>query len=687
MHLLGRRPEFAALDEAAADAAPERGGPVVVLHGPAGVGKSALAVSWLRERTDRFPDGLLYADLRGHAPGGPADPAEALGGFLRALGRRTVPADLAEVSALWRSTAAPLRLAVLLDGAASAAQVRPLLAGAAHTVTVVTSRTRLTGLALDGARLHGVGLLDADHATAVLAQRVGAERMAAEPRAAAAVVEHCAGLPLALCVAGARIAARPRHPLSATAEALRREADRLAALRLDGDAATAVEAALDASYAVLAPDAARLYRLLGLLPVAEFSSAVAGAAAELPLPEADRLLDALAAEHLLEELDGERHRFHDLIRLHAGELGRTGESAADGRAAVRRVGEHHLAAATAAEAAIHPGHRTLARDYRQPPWHVTEFADSAAAVDWLDRHRAQLTAVLRAAARDQQDGLVWQLTDAMWPLFNRLRLHRLQVEAHALGLQAARRAGDREAEKRMLTSGGYGLRSAGRPAEAADWYRQALELALADGDSRTEAQARSGIGKAHRLAGELDAARAQFEQVLGLRAAIGYRRGVGLAHVALGEVAVDARDLAEAVRQFTDAVTALAQTPDLHELARARAMLGRAHTATGHHRRAERELTTALAEFSAAGSTHWAARTVEWLGELALAEVDFDLARERFAESLARYRELGAPDTARLADRLEHVAAGERTQARRASDRATDGRPEGWADLRPPSTG
>ncbi|MFJ5882048.1 ATP-binding protein [Kitasatospora cineracea] len=653
--LLGRGVELAALDRELR-ALPAPGGRCLVLAGPPGVGKSALAGYWLRARAGEFPDGLFYADLRSHAPGDPADPVEVLGAFLRALGLSGVPAELGEAAALWRSATARRRIGLLLDSAATAAQVRALLPGSEHSVAVVTSRTRLTGLRMDGAGFLPIGLIDRSAAVELLADRVGADRIAAEPLAADQVVTRCAGLPLAICVVGARMAARPRQPLAATAEALRREADRLAVLRLDGE--TAVRGALDDSYGALDPEAGRLYRLLGQLPVAEFTPGVAAAAAELSPVLADLTLDTLAGVHLLEERRDGRYRFHDLVRLHARERGRAEESAERCRAAVRRVADHYLATATAAEQLITPGRHNLARDYARPPCCPVEFTGEPAALEWFDRERDQLAAVLRDAARHDEHGLVWQLTDALQPLFIRLRPLGLQLEAHELGLRAARLAGDRAGEQRMLTSGGQALRSAGRPVDSAHWYRQALELAVADGDPRAESQARTGLGHAHRQLGELPAARAQFEEALRLRTAIGYRRGVGLLRIALGEVAVDAADEAEAVRQLNAAVADLTAVADPYEVARAQAILGRAHTIAGRYGQARSVLETAREGFAAAGAPHWQARTVEWLGELALAQGDTAAARERFTAAHEAYQRLAAPDTARLARRLESLPTG-----------------------------
>lgn len=667
-HFVNRVDELATL-EALLERAD--GGPVaVVVSGPAGIGKTTLARRWLLGRAEDFPDGQVYADLRGYSPEGPASPGELLLELLSSLGHDRVPAALGGRMALWRSATAGRRMALLLDSARSAAQVRPLLPGSASAVTVVTSRSRLTGLGPEGASFLELPAL-ADPATVeLLRRRVGADRVEREPEAALAMAKACAGLPLAACVAGARVAARPRQPLAVMARALGGgDESALDALSIEGE--SAVRAALQESYRLLAPELAAGYRRLGLLPVPFFTPAVAAAVCGTGPGRAERTLDALVEANLLEDLGPDphtqqaRYRFHDLLRLHARERAAAEERPEDTDRVRRRTTDHYLSVATVAEALLSPSHRTLRRDYTGPP-SPAPFTTAPGALRWLDAERAPLMAVLRDAARRGHDAAAWQLADALWPLFLRLRPYDLWIEAHEIGLAAARRAGDPDGISRMLTSGGGGLRNAGRHEEAMPWYQEALDLALretaavADTDvqrlrvaRRAEAQALHGLGQVHQLAGRLSEAHDHFTRALALREEIGYRRGAALTRLCLGDVALAAGRPEEALTHLRRARTDLVQENDPYDAARALARLGRAHAMNGSHDTADSQLRRAFAEFERTGSVHWQARTLEMLGQGAEERGDTERARDCYTRSLTRYRTVSEPDAHRLTGRLE----------------------------------
>ncbi|WKE68565.1 tetratricopeptide repeat protein [Streptomyces sp. WP-1] len=646
-HFTDRAEELHALNGLlASEDDPQTGPPLIVVNGPAGIGKTALVSRWLRTQEAAFPDGQLYADLYGHAAEGPADPAEVLGQFLRSLGVAAPPAGLAEQASLWRSVTAGLRVAVMLDSAYTAAQIRPLLPGGSGALVVVTSRQRLTGLRLDGAAFFRLDALDAAAGLELLTRGVGEARVAGERSAVEQVVQLCAGVPLAVCLAAARLAARPRQPIAALADSLAPDADRLAALEVEGE--ITVSKALDASYAVLDQRAARLYRMLGTLPVPTFDTRTAAAGCAESEQWAERRLDELIEANLVEDIGPDTFRFHDLVRVHARSCAETHDGEDARTEALRRVADWYLRTTTAAEQLITPAQFTLPRTYAHPTPLPAPFEAEKGALDWLDAHRHHLMALLRTAAGRAWHATAWQLVDAMWPLFLRLRYYDLWAEAHTIGLAAARADKHPEAERQMLNSGAIGLSAAGRVEEAADWYTQSLAAARAAGDVRDEGQARLGLGSCRMATGRLDEAVRHLDLAVRIWEECGYRRGVALAGILLGETALRRDDPVTAIPLFEEARRILIEVADPHDATRALAFLGRAHAQGGERTLGTDELTEALEAFRASGALHWQARTLEMLGRGAREQGAETEAAEYLAEARSLYEVTSPADARRL---------------------------------------
>ncbi|SHL20594.1 tetratricopeptide repeat protein [Actinacidiphila paucisporea] len=656
-HFTNRTGDLAALDRLLARLPAGHGGsaaaviPLIVVNGPAGIGKTALVSRWLSGRTADFPGGQLYADLRGHTAQGPAAPGEVLGRFLRSLGASCVPADLAEQTAEWRSQSAGMKVAVLLDNAFTAAQIRPLLPAGPGSVAVVTSRRRLTGLGLDGADFHRLQGFDAADGVELLALGIGADRVAGELADVQRVVDLCAGLPLAVCLASARLASRPQQPVASLAEALAPDADGLAALDVEGE--VTVGKALDASYAVLDAEAALLYRRLGQLPLLTAFDTLTAAAACARTPRwAAQRLDALVEANLVEVAGPDTYRFHDLVRVHAQGLGAADD---DPQVTLRRLCDWLLHTTTAAEQLLTPSQLVLPRNYVHPPDLPVPFADEPGAVQWLDAHRLDLMAATRQAADRGWHALAWQLADAMWPLFLRLRHYDLWVEAYDIGLAAARSDGNPRAERQMLNSGAIGLNAARRFDAAAARYEESLRAARTAGDSRDEGQALLGIGRCHREAGRPDAAVPYLRQAITVWEACGYPRGAALARTVLGELALTDGRPAQAAAHFAQAREALVAVNDPHDASRALAFLGRARALGGDHEGGAALMAEALAVFTASGATHWQGRALEMLGDSAHENGDHHGAVDLLTRALACYEITSPADARRVRGRVEEV--------------------------------
>ncbi|XMN06423.1 ATP-binding protein [Streptomyces griseobrunneus] len=625
---------------------------LAAVSGLGGVGKTAVALAWLHTLRPHFPGGQLYADLGAQAPGGPADPGEVVGRFLRALGVPTgqVPPALGERVALYRSLTADRQLVVLLDDAATAAQVRPLLP-AGRCVTAVTSRRRMPGLSLDGGHVIHLEPLSTEAAVELLDSTLADGRVAAQPEEARALVLLCAGLPLAVRIAGARLAARPRQGITAMVRALSEEHERLEALAIEGD--HDVRAALDLSYQGLPPTAARLYRLLGLHPGREFGGPVARALLGEDAVEAlDALYDANLLVDVAEASGGERYRFHDLVRLHAAARAAQDESADERTAALLRIGHHYLANADRAEEIIEPRRALLERDF-EPECVVEEDfgavggqAEAEAALDWLERELHNLMAVVRLARPMGAPELAWQLTDALWPLFPRRKLYREWREAHEEGLLAAEEAGDEEAACRMLTSGALGKLATGAPAEGLAMFERAAASFLERGDALGHARTLNYRGLAHQRLGRPDRAAELFARAADALPACGDLRAGALARFNLADVAFSQGRYEDAAVDAEAARLTLEAAGDAYNAARAAGLTGRACVHLGRLGRAESELSAALSALRAQAAGFEAARVLGGLAQLSERRGQPWQARQYYREALSLYSSVGRSQSA-----------------------------------------
>jgi DNA-binding SARP family transcriptional activator/tetratricopeptide (TPR) repeat protein len=515
----GRRAGLARLDEFLAMRADQPTAVVVAaLSGTAGVGKTALAVHWAHRVRDRFPDGQLYVNLRGFDPSGSVvEPAEAVRTFLDALGvpAREIPFSPQAQFDLYRSELSGRRMMVVLDNARDAEQVRPLLPGSPTVVVLVTSRNSLTSLvAVEGAHPLTVDLLTAAEAHQLLAGRLGPARITAEPRAVDGIVTRCARLPLALAIVAARAATHPASPLAALASALVDARGGLDALTGD-DPATDMRAVFSWSYRALGPAAARLFRLLGLHPGPDLGAAAAASLAGVPLEQVRPVLAELTTAHMLTEHTPGRYGLHDVLHAYAAELLDRVEPATEREQATRRMVDHYLHTAFAADRRIAPHRTPIDLDPAEPGVAPEDIADAERAMAWFTaEHRVLLAAVHRAADRGldvHTRGLAWALADF---LDRQGHWHDLAATQRA-AVDAAGRMADRKGQASALRSLAQAYAQLGRYDDAEAQFQQALglsrELGHVDGQAHTHFNLAwlSGLQGAHRKA--RDHAQAAFE--------------------------------------------------------------------------------------------------------------------------------------------------------------------------------
>ncbi|WP_436529593.1 AfsR/SARP family transcriptional regulator [Actinoplanes sp. HUAS TT8] len=395
----------AELAELGRHAAAPDGTPLVVISGVGGVGKTTLAVRWAHQVADRYPDGQLYADLRGYGPeDAPVPPGDVLLGFLGALGvpDHQIPPGEPDRTALFRSVLAGRRMLLVLDNARDAGQVRPLLPGADGCVVVVTSRHRLGGLVVeDGALAVPLDGFSDDEARAYLSRRLGAELTDGEPDARDAIVARCGGLPLALAVVCGRIAGRPGFTLATVAEELSEE---------DGLDAY-VRAIFSWSYRRLTAPAAELFRHLALHPGPEVALAAAVNVAGRDRAVTRSLLHELCDAHLLNERRPGRFAYHDLLRGYAVELAGIADSPAARDAVLRKLVEYHLHTADHVMQAYLSYRRPDRVGPKPPDVVVDRFPDGERALAWMDAEYENIMALAetcRAASRQRYLGpLIW----------------------------------------------------------------------------------------------------------------------------------------------------------------------------------------------------------------------------------------------------------------------------------------
>jgi DNA-binding SARP family transcriptional activator/Tfp pilus assembly protein PilF len=612
--------------------------PVVVISGTAGIGKTALAIRFGRQVARRFPDGQLYVNLRGLDPGmPPMTPGAALRSFLDALAvpAHRIPAAAEERAALYRSLVDGKRLLVVLDNAAHAAQVRPLLPGSPGCLVVLTSRNEMAGLvAAEGAALVTLDVLGPAEAREMLARRLGADRIAAEPEAAAEIIQACARLPLALSIAAGRAAGRPRRPLAELAAELRDARGRLDALEA-GDAATDMRAVLSWSYDQLSETAARMFRLLGLHPGPDISLSAAASLAGIPRAEARAALRELARTHMVAEHVPGRFTFHDLLRAYAADQAERHDSAEERGAATRRVLDHYLHTAMAASQRFSPARPPLRLGATQPGVIPADLTAKEQAVTWFDAEVPVLRALIGYAEANGLDAHAWQLAWALGPFFHRRSRWREYAATQQTALAAARRLGDtlalahthyllgnaqghmgeyepadqnirqaldlfRELDDRanegMVLNGlASMLEEQGRYPEALAVALDALRMLKAAGHWWTQANLENGVGWLYAHLGQYDQALAHCQRALGLHRDSGNRGGMADTLDSLGYVYRHLGDHARAKDYYQQALAVCRELGDALGEGQSLAGLGDAYAEAGDPGRARALLGQAVA--------------------------------------------------------------------------------------------
>ncbi|GLF97347.1 AfsR/SARP family transcriptional regulator [Streptomyces yaizuensis] len=669
-------------------------GPVMAvsaLAGIGGVGKTTLAVHVAHAARPHFPDGQLYIDLQG-AGARATEPVAVLGAFLRALGTpdAQIPDSLDERAALYRSTLAGRRLLVLLDNARDAAQIRPLLPGAAGCATLITSRARLVDLA--GAHLIDLDVMSPEEALQLFTRIVGEERVRAEREAALDVVAACGFLPLAIRVAASRLAARRTWTVSVLAAKLADERRRLDELQA-GD--LAVKATFELGYKQLEPGQARAFRLLGLTDGPDISLDAAAALLDLPVHRTEDLLEDLVDTSLLESAAPGRYRSHDLIRLYARSCAERDETSDDCRAALSRLLDFYLATAARVYAIERPGD-TLPGHLAPTGDTGLSFSDRQTALDWL---YTEAHTLLTCAHQATSGPGLRRAVDLLWAAGDLAEsgANSKQYEAAAVAAcQAARAAGDAHAQGRAhtvltdvhLIVGRYQeaeeharqatllAERAGDPApvfwannnrgiaalnmdryqEAEGFLRQAIEDFRREGNAHCEASALCNNARLQLRLGRIEQAIVLARHGLEIYVRQGHTLRVANARYALGVVLTQAGRLTEALEQLLDAQDGFeANRQRLWEGA-TQFRIAQVHLAARRPARAAQHAEQALA-IGCMGGDHIRAGVLITLGRALTALGQVDRARACWQEALALHEASGAAEAEEVRGLLAPLTA------------------------------
>ncbi len=633
---------------------------ITAIDGMAGVGKTALAVQAAHQMLDRYPDGQLFIDLHGYTEGvAPVEPGEALDRMLRALavaGER-IPPGLDERAGLYRSRLAGRRMVIVLDNAATGAQVTPLLPGAPGCAVLVTSRRRLVGL--DPTHVLSLDTLPAADAAALFRRSVGESRLTGQPpEVLAELVEVCGGLPLAIRIAAARLRSHPAWNLDHLVRRLRVQQDRLLEL---ATGQRSVTAALDLSYQDLGADLQRTYRRLGLSPGVDIDAHAAAALLDTTVQEAGQALEQLLDAHLLQEAVPGRYRFHDLTRAHAAHTATRDETGDGGRMVLDRLLDYYRHTAAVAMEAAYPYERE--RRPRVPPARtpVPVLSDPAAALDWLDRELANLLAAASHAAEHDRPAHLRHLSSLLHRHLRNRGHCQDAVTLHHQALQLARATGDQEAQIAALIGLGHIHRLQSRSEQATEHFRQALRIARASGHQAAEPDALIGLGHIHMLHGRYEQANAHYQQALQLVHATDHSPGAQLdARVGLGIVHRRQGRHEQATHHYREALHIARSTSNRPGEMDALIGLGHIQRRQGRYRQAADHYQQALQIARVTGNRNGELQALTGLGQIRRIQGRYQQATDHYRQllDLARQSDSGnwQFEARRGLGRLQHTA-------------------------------
>ncbi|MBB4689970.1 tetratricopeptide repeat protein [Actinoplanes abujensis] len=610
-------------------------GPVVVaaIQGMAGVGKTQLAV----RAAHQLPyDRTLFVSLRGFDPDPahpPADPVAVLDGFLRQLGvpGSNVPHDLAAGRRLYNERLSGTRTLVVLDNAADAEQVRPLLPATPGCAALVTSRRSLD--ALDPAVSLRLDVFGEPEALRFLTDEVGAAAVRDDPGAAARITALCGRLPLALGLVAAQVRARPGWSLTD-------HADRLDERRRTGRLDDGVALALDRSYQDLDAERQRLLRLVALHPADDFDSYAAAALTGGDLEAVRTGLRQLHQDHLVTLAGDDRYTMHDLIRLHAAERAHEQERPAARRAALTGLLDHYLAGAVTAMKVLYPtgAERRPAAPPATTP--VRDLTGPDAASAWLSAEHSTLLTVAAFAADHGWPAHTTRLAEVLFS-YLLYTSYRDLLAVNDRAAAAARTLGDARAEAKALSAQGVACTNLGRPERAADRLERSAELFRSISDVRGQAHALMNLANLDFYHRGPAAAKVHYEKAYALYLEADDRIGEGRSLHNLGYNEGTLGNFDEAVDYLTRALAIHRELADLDSAAKALSNMADIETRCGRLDEAREHAREALDLSRRLGNRNFEADALDALGRVHTRLGDPQQAIDFHEQALTIKREVG----------------------------------------------
>lgn len=644
----GRAEALRLLDGLAAARLGGHGPSTVAVSGMAGVGKTSLALHWAHRVARHFPDGQLYVNLRGFAPGERVvEPREALSGFLEALGvpRERVPSDVDTMAGLYRSLLAARRVLVVLDNARDAAQARPLLPGGGGCMTVVTSRDSLAGLVAASAVPVPLAPLTDGEARDLLRPRLRRALSTEDEPAVAALVARGAGLPLALAILAARAALSPGLPLGSVASGGLDALDHR-------DEETSVRAVFHWSYRALSAPGAELFRLLGLHPGAEVTVPAAASLLGAPPREAGRALAELTAAHLVTETAPGRFGRHDLLRSYSRELTESKDAEEVRLRAIERVLDHYVHTAYAAMRLLQPQRQGIEPAPSAEGVSLVELTDHGSALAWFTAEHSCLLAMVRLGFEHGLDAHTVRLAFALRNYLDWQGHWDDWAEVLAVALKAAECSGLVLAQ--ISAHRGLARVLSMREEHTAAHGHLELAAALAAGlDDPTElAHTHQSLAVHFDARGMYTEEIAHGERALELFRAVGHRRGEAVSLNAIGWAQAHLGEYRRAIEHCGLALVLHTELDSRHGRAGAHDSLGFAHLGLGELDAAAGHLLAAIGLFAEVGDRHGEATALWHLADAEAARGDIAEARRRYRAALSIMDELGLGEAARIRDAL-----------------------------------